>query len=60
MKKLLFYLPSFFATTSTFAQESIYNIKINDINGLPLDLNLFKGKYIMFVNVAQIVLYITA
>ena len=53
MKKLLFYLLSFFATTSTFAQESIYNIKINDINGLPLDLNLFKGKYIMFVNVAS-------
>lgn len=32
---------------------SIYDIKINDINGDSLDLNQFKGKKILFVNVAS-------
>ena len=35
------------------AQSSIYNISLNDINGAPIDLNNFRGKYIMFVNVAS-------
>ena len=32
---------------------SIYNIKINAIDGSPIDLNDYKGKYILFVNVAS-------
>ena len=38
---------------SSISQESIYDIKINDIKGNILDLNKFKGKYILFVNVAS-------
>jgi len=33
--------------------ESIYDIKINTINGKPIHLSDFKGKYILFVNVAS-------
>lgn len=33
--------------------ESIYDIKIHAINGQPIDLSQFKGKYILFVNVAS-------
>ncbi|MDG1729806.1 MAG: glutathione peroxidase [Algibacter sp.] len=33
--------------------DSIYDIKINDINGKPIDLSQFKGKHILFVNVAS-------
>jgi glutathione peroxidase len=33
--------------------DSIYNIKINAINGTPIDLSQFKGKHILFVNVAS-------
>lgn len=33
--------------------ESIYNIKINSLNGKPIDLKSFEGKYILFVNVAS-------
>ena len=32
---------------------SIYDIKINDISGNSIDLNSFKGKKILFVNVAS-------
>lgn len=32
---------------------SIYSIKINDLEGNPIDLNKFKGKKILFVNVAS-------
>lgn len=38
-------------TTST--TSSIYDIKIEDVNGKPLDLNQYKGKKILFVNVAS-------
>ena len=34
-------------------QKSIYDIKINKLNGNLLDLSLFKGQYILFVNVAS-------
>ncbi|WP_047419017.1 glutathione peroxidase [Cellulophaga sp. Hel_I_12] len=34
-------------------KESIYTISINDIHGTPLVLEKFKGKYILFVNVAS-------
>ena len=33
--------------------SSIYNIKINTIDGVPIDLNTYRGKYILFVNVAS-------
>jgi glutathione peroxidase len=32
---------------------SLYDIKINDINGNAMDLNQYKGKKILFVNVAS-------
>ena len=35
------------------ASESIYEIKINTLEGIPIDLNTFKGKKILFVNVAS-------
>ncbi|WCO00546.1 glutathione peroxidase [Psychroserpens ponticola] len=34
-------------------QTSIYDIKIKNLNGKPLELSNFKGKYILFVNVAS-------
>ena len=33
--------------------KSLYEIKINDINGVPLELTQLKGKKILFVNVAS-------
>ncbi len=33
--------------------SSIYDIKINDIKGSPIDLNEFRGKKLLFVNVAS-------
>ena len=35
------------------AQKSIHDIEINNISGDPIDLTTFKGKYILFVNVAS-------
>ena len=32
---------------------SLYDIKINAIDGNPIDLNNYKGKYLLFVNVAS-------
>ncbi len=53
MRKLIVFILSLFVVSPSSAQESIFNIKINDINGIPINLNKFKGKYIMFVNVAS-------
>lgn len=44
---------SLFTFTTTNAQESIYDIEINDISGNPIDLKQFRGKHILFVNVAS-------
>ena len=33
--------------------DSIYDIEINDLSGQPINLNDYKGKYILFVNVAS-------
>ena len=33
--------------------KSIYEIPLKDIKGNPLDLSKFKGKYMLFVNVAS-------
>ncbi|MFV0248258.1 MAG: glutathione peroxidase [Tenacibaculum sp.] len=38
---------------TTKPKALIYDIKINDIKGKPIDLQLFKGKKILFVNVAS-------
>ena len=35
------------------AQESIYDIKINNIDGDPINLNQFRNKYLLIVNVAS-------
>ena len=42
--------------TSEFKSQenmSLYNIKINAIDGTPIDLNNYKGKHLLFVNVAS-------
>lgn len=38
---------------NTDPNESIYNIKINALNGEPINLSDYKNKYILFVNVAS-------
>ena len=53
MKKLILIIMSIFSFTNGRAQKSIYNIAINDISGNLIDLNDFKGKHILFVNVAS-------
>lgn len=35
------------------ATKSLYDIKINSLQGNPIDLNQFKGKKVLFVNVAS-------
>jgi len=42
-----------FSFSNIDAQESIYDLAINDISGNLIDLNEFKGKHILFVNVAS-------
>ena len=42
-----------FSFTTSHAQTSIYEIAINDINGNPIDLYEFKGKRMLFINVAS-------
>mgnify|MGYP001311248949 CR=1 FL=1 len=53
MKRLLLLITALFSTTSSIAQKVIYDVSINDISGELIDLNQFKGKYILFVNVAS-------
>ena len=33
--------------------KSIYNIKINSLQGKPVDFSVYKGKHILFINVAS-------
>ena len=42
-----------FSFSTSNSQTSIYDIAINNISGKPIDLGAFKGKYILFVNVAS-------
>ncbi len=44
---------SLFAFTNSYSQESIYDIDIATIEGVELSLEKFKGKKILFVNVAS-------
>ena len=57
MKKIVFLSLMFSIFSKSKAQtepsESIYNIKINSLQEKPIDLSDFKGKYILFVNVAS-------
>ena len=57
MKQLIIFTIMFSLLTKTMSQttpsESIYNIKINSLDGKPVDLSVYKGKYILFVNVAS-------
>ena len=42
-----------FCTMSVQSEENIHNISIKDIDGNLIELSAFKGKYILFVNVAS-------
>ena len=53
MKQLIALLMGVFSFFISNAQTSIYDIAINDISGKPIDLEDFKGKHILFVNVAS-------
>ena len=57
MKNLILIIMALFTftttNTTTNARESIYDIEINDISGNPIDLKQFRGKHILFVNVAS-------
>jgi|TARA_B100001142_G_scaffold327778_1_gene386240 glutathione peroxidase len=44
---------SLFTFTNSYSQESIYDIDIATIEGVELSLEKFKGKKILFVNVAS-------
>ncbi|CAA0247139.1 glutathione peroxidase [Tenacibaculum maritimum] len=46
---------TFFTSQSQNKQlvTSIYDIKIKDLNGTPIDLKVYQGKKILFVNVAS-------
>ncbi|MFD0963986.1 glutathione peroxidase [Pseudofulvibacter geojedonensis] len=48
---LLITLLSFLGNAQT--NKSFYNIKITEISGETIDLNMFRGKKILFVNVAS-------
>ncbi|MBC3758541.1 glutathione peroxidase [Hyunsoonleella sp. SJ7] len=41
------------ADTQKLDVTSIYDIQINALNGTPIDLSEFKGKHLLFVNVAS-------
>ncbi|WP_397362464.1 glutathione peroxidase [Olleya sp. R77988] len=49
------FLATLFLKTDTNLTNvtSIYDIKINSLQNKPIDFKLFKGKYILFVNVAS-------
>ena len=57
LKLLTLILFFFDSSTNTNAQNSkpmnIYDININALDGTPINLNDYKGKYILFVNVAS-------
>ena len=53
MKNITLLIMALFTFTTSNAQESIYDVAINDISGNSIDLSEFKGKHILFVNVAS-------
>ena len=52
MKNVILLIMILFSSFA-IAQQSIYDVSINDIRGNPINLNKFRGKYILFVNVAS-------
>ena len=52
-KILLGLLLTFTTATAQNTTVSLYDIPLTDISGAPLDLSQFKGKKILFVNVAS-------
>lgn len=51
---IAYFMFSFFnSATAQTPNSSIYDIKINSLESKPIDLNDFKGKKILFVNVAS-------
>ena len=52
MRKLIPIIIILFSMTS-IAQNSIYNIPLQSIDNKSVDLNQYRGKYILFVNVAS-------
>ena len=53
MKQFIALLMALLSFSTSNSQTSIYDIAINNISGKPIDLGAFKGKYILFVNVAS-------
>jgi len=53
MKNLILLIMAAFSFITGNSQESIHDIEINNIGGDPIDLTTFKGKHILFVNVAS-------
>ena len=53
MKQIIALLMALFSFSTSNSQTSIYDIAINDISGKSIDLGAFKGKHILFVNVAS-------
>ena len=54
MKYLLITFMTILSITNTnILAQSLYDISINSIDGEKIDLSKFKGKYILFVNVAS-------
>lgn len=53
MRNLFLLFMLLFSSITSHSQTSIYEISINDISGNPIDLYEFKGKYMLFVNVAS-------
>ncbi len=53
LDKLKFPSSNISKTESPPERSSLYNISVNDLNGNPIVLSEFRGKYILFVNVAS-------
>lgn len=53
LKTFLITLCAVSAKPAMINPTSIYDIKINSLQGKPIDFNTFKGKHILFVNVAS-------
>ena len=53
MNKSIIFSIIFFLSLSVMSQKSIYDIDINDINGDAINMNDFRGKNLLIVNVAS-------
>ena len=53
MNNSIFFSIIFFLSLSVMSQKSIYDININDINGDAINMNDFRGKNLLIVNVAS-------